>query len=632
MVASSARMRVGADGVLHLGPPEYGLEVDVAAISEDGKRALTVREVDRASVWNATTGTCLTEIVVRSPLEGRDGFRTFIEAAALDRDGAYVLLGLNDRTAVIHRTDDGARLAVLHPPGEAPDWGVIRAVAFARALDGAYALVGFSGRRVGVWTADGTRLVAFVGATAGDRLVKQPFVRDTLVSTVALSADGTTVFAGASDTTAAAFDLQSGAVIFEATKHAENVLAAFGDDKRTGWVTSTGRVWIDGREALAADAHLREATVAGERVLAAGHDESVALWNLADGTRSELFGGCEDTELGWPEDASTLAIDGTGLMYPEGPHRLVLHGEKRVAITRGDRITSAARSPSGPHLAIMGWRDALELYDARTGDIAHLLDCPGGVGCFAFSPDGARVACGEVGNGGGLFPRAVFVYETATGRMDARFDLHEWQVRQVAFSASGKRLVSVADDAVVIGDSTFRVPLSRTCGEVRFLGEDLLVVDEGLVRIFSGPHEQVRFEAPVGFMTRWALSKDQRHLLVPVQHAVARFELETGELVSIVEAPIPRPALVPGAMLWRTLRGAFIHQTDGPRGWRQSVERHGDRIVARTETGVGIFELTDTSVALRQTVPFDGRLRASRIVDGELVLVSHEGRIHRYAI
>src|SRR5262249_7850058 len=146
-------------------------------------------------------------------------FRVFIEAAALNRDGSIVLLGLNDGTAGTFRVRDGARLATLHPPGEQPatQWSVIRAVAYSP--DGAHALVGFSWRAVGVWSEQGDRLVRFLTARSPARLVRRPFLRDTLVSSVAMSGDGRRVFAGAADMTATIWDAQSGEIVFEAMDH-----------------------------------------------------------------------------------------------------------------------------------------------------------------------------------------------------------------------------------------------------------------------------------------------------------------------------------------------------------------------------------------------------------------------------
>lgn len=229
---------------------DYGEEVEVAAISGNGRRILTVREVGIARVWDAESGDLIAEIQAESPLSGTKdtapvggGFKVFIESAALNRDGSYALLGLNDGTAVVFDVDGGPTMqSILHPPNQAPgtQFGVIRAVKYSTDD---LAVVGFSRRCVGVWSTDGSKQIAFLDPVS-DRLVGSPFVRDTLISSVDVSADGRYVFAGASDMTAFIFDIESGNVVFEATEHAEKIIALVDGPGGVGWATTGGSVWL----------------------------------------------------------------------------------------------------------------------------------------------------------------------------------------------------------------------------------------------------------------------------------------------------------------------------------------------------------------------------------------------------
>ena len=88
------KFRQTEDGTLLLNFGEYGREVEVAAISGDGRRVLTVKEVGTAEVWELESGTRVGVLQPTSPLEGsRDAapmgstFQVFIEAAALNADG-----------------------------------------------------------------------------------------------------------------------------------------------------------------------------------------------------------------------------------------------------------------------------------------------------------------------------------------------------------------------------------------------------------------------------------------------------------------------------------------------------------------------------------------------------------------
>jgi hypothetical protein len=134
------KFQTTSDGTLLLNFGQYGQEVEVAAISGDGRRILTVRDVGKGEVRDAVSGSKVGEIQPDSPLQGTTDtalptgtFEVFIESAALNRDGSTALLGLNDGTAGTFRVGDGVRLARLHPPDEEPatQFGVIGAVAYS---------------------------------------------------------------------------------------------------------------------------------------------------------------------------------------------------------------------------------------------------------------------------------------------------------------------------------------------------------------------------------------------------------------------------------------------------------------------------------------------------------------------
>lgn len=58
------------DGALLLNFGRYGDEVEVAAISGDGRRVLTVHDVGTAEIWDASSGEKIGEIRPDSPLRG----------------------------------------------------------------------------------------------------------------------------------------------------------------------------------------------------------------------------------------------------------------------------------------------------------------------------------------------------------------------------------------------------------------------------------------------------------------------------------------------------------------------------------------------------------------------------------
>jgi WD40 repeat protein len=318
-----SKIQLDDNGDLWLNFGKHGARISVAAISGDGHRVLFVREVGTAQIWDLDTGACVAELSPDSPLAGKKGvgptsgkFMVFIESAALDEHGELALLGLNDETAVIYRVDTREKIAVLHLPEREPAsrWRVIRSVAFS--ADGQLALVGFDGRRVGVWTRDGARAVAILGASLGDRLLGDPSSSDTLVSSVSISPDGRYVFAGAVDMTAAVFELESGVEVFTARAHVEDIVAIHDGPAGVGWATSAGRLWLEreGRvePVLETEETWAEVCFDGDRLLARGHDGTIVRWTF-DG-RSEVMQSANRAM--WSDRAETLWLREDEMLYP----------------------------------------------------------------------------------------------------------------------------------------------------------------------------------------------------------------------------------------------------------------------------------------------------------------------------
>jgi WD40 repeat protein len=653
------KIQQGPDGSLLLNFGSYGREIEVAAISGDGRRVLTVREVGVAEIRDAASGAKVGELRPTSPLEGAEGmapgaggFRVFIESAALDREGSTALLGLNDGTAGVFRVADGVRLATLHPPEEPPSsrWGVIRAVAYSP--DGELALVGFPGRSVGVWSRHGELRVAFLVAPSGSRLVGSPFVRDSLTSSVAMSSDGRWVFAGHVDMTATIWDAQRGTAVFEAIEHAEDIVAVFDTGKEFGWATTGGSVWSARGDAspvraLASGEHWAEVCFAGDRILTRGFSDEIKLWDRA-GTSETLFAAHE--RCGWSDAAATLAFHGSSLLHPAGGRRVVVRGpQATVHVDRDAQLVTARFSPDGRAVATEGWRDCVELWALPDGALLHEFTAPGGVGSFALSADGAQIAIGEIGQGGGLYTRCVRIYATTTGRELQHHAEHDWQVSCVAFSPDGRYLASLGDGLVLWDVAGQRViarhDAARSARALQFLRDGRLVVlDDGSARVFDREREILAWAIPMRYGTRWCISDDERMLSVALDQAIAQFDLDTGALCGTRVARIPRPESVPteaiaqevsahsGAALWRTEYGLYLHQSDGPRGWVQPLQLSLEGVVAvPAEDGAAILRV-DRAVVLLGIVTFVGKLRASRVVDGDMLLVNHAGQLFRHRI
>jgi WD40 repeat protein len=649
------KIQKAADGTLLLNFGQYGRAVEVAAISGSGQRVLTVREVGLAEVWDALSGRPVGEIRPDSPLHGTTGtapmagaFHVFIESAALNHDGSAALLGLNDGTAGIFRVSDGVRLATFQRPDKQPatDWSVIRAVAFSP--DGSYALVGFSGRSAGVWSAKGYQLVAFLEAPDGDKLVRRPFVRDTLVSSIAMSPDNRWLFAGNADMTATIWEVTTGQTMLSATEHAEDTLAVFDTAAGFGWVTTGGSVWRSPRDeapekVLSSGELWQEAYVDGTTLLTRGFGGEAKRWDLVGGT-SALLSSSQCLELMWHR--RTVGLEGGWVYYVEGAQRLTVRREAEQFIAEGNERLAAARfAPPGSAFATHNC-DGVKLWSVPGGELIRIFP-PRHVGDFAFSPDGRFIAIGETGWGGGLYTRQVYVYDTATGRQQSSHGEHQWQVSQVEFSPDGTCVASLADEIVVWDVNRRqvreRIAADRAETEFRFLRDGrLLVVGPGSVRIFGAGEMILEWVVPVAYRPKWCVSHDDRTLTMALKQGVIRFDLETGASRGTWEAPILRHDLVPTVSLateldarawvalWRTEYGTFVHYTDGPRGWVQPLHLSSEGcVVVPSAAGATVIHIGG-ELSVVGHVPFEGTLRASRIVDDEVLLVNEHGQLFRH--
>lgn len=105
----------------------------------------------------------------------------------------------------------------------------------------------------------------------------------------------------------------------------------------------------------------------------------------------------------------------------------------------------AAFSPDGQVLAGAGSDGTIKEWNVSTWKLQREFQAPEGVISLAYSPDGKLLASGE-----SAMKASIRFWDTATGKVCADFQPHDWFLHMVAFSPDGKLFVSAGGDGKLI--------------------------------------------------------------------------------------------------------------------------------------------------------------------------------------
>jgi WD40 repeat protein len=179
----------------------------------------------------------------------------------------------------------------------------------------------------------------------------------------------------------------------------------------------------------------------GQRLVTAGDDGTVRLWNLSGKPLGTLFKGhlkrvTSVTFSPNGQHIATASEDGTAGLWN-------LSGNK-LAQFKGHRaeITSVTFSPNGQRLATASEDGTARLWNLSGKELAQFNGHTGQLWSVSFSPDGQRLAtAGE---------DATVRLWNLSGNELIQFDGHKGPVSTLSFSSDGKSLVTVTrEDATV---------------------------------------------------------------------------------------------------------------------------------------------------------------------------------------
>jgi WD40 repeat protein/serine/threonine protein kinase len=374
-------------------------QVESAAFSPDGSRVVTAGDDETAKVWDAKTATAVLTL---------SGHTQQVESAAFSPDGSRVVTASFDRTARLWDARSGAPVRTLKGHTDS-----VYSAAFSP--DGARVVTGSWDGTARVWdTKSGEGLLTFKGDTDG-------------VTSASFSPDGSRILTGSHRLSAKVWDASRGLEHYAVEEPAEERL-------------DCGRLQCNPR-----DIRLAIFNPDHTRILTAGQDKQVRLWDAKSGAELLTFKGHTDvlTSASFSPDGSWVAAagyDGTARLFDAttGAELLVLKADAPADYTR--TVYSPCFSPDGKRIVTGHGDGTTRVWDAKTG--AELLTLKGHtspVVSVCFNADASRVLTGS-------WDRTARLWDAKSGAELLTLRGHTDNVVQAAFNPDESRIITAGRD------------------------------------------------------------------------------------------------------------------------------------------------------------------------------------------
>lgn len=430
-----------------------GMIISVAW-SPDGKRIATANDDETARLWDAETGD---EETILS------GHTNSVLTVAWSPDGMWLVTASIDGTVRIWDSATGNELSdirLAYPVWQAA-WSPNGLQLATTGADGlaqvwdvssgkeAFALQGKTLEQFGIaWSPDGKSLATTAGSGFSVRIWDATpatltlFGAQSIMSWVAWSPDGRHIAtADYSEKTAVIWDAQTGIPLLTFAGHTRDVQDVFWSPDgskivTTGW-DNLAKVWDanTGKELLTFTGHVGEPVAKingvdalfgggwspdGTRIMTAGGDGSVRVWNAKTGEEYLFFQATKDfgASASWSPDGTriaTCAAPGVLQMWDATTGKSIFGGyvHNTADLSFGDPFDSCVPggwSPDGKKiLTTSSGGNGATIWNAETGEkILVFKGHTGGIYFSTWSPNGKRVATGDT-NG------AVKIWNVETG-------------------------------------------------------------------------------------------------------------------------------------------------------------------------------------------------------------------------
>jgi WD40 repeat protein/serine/threonine protein kinase len=454
------------DAILHPGP------VICAAISPDGRRAVTGSQDGLVRLWNTADGT---QVIAPKTLPYR------LRSVAYGPDSSWFLTAgtLAGGHGVVDRWDaetgHGRQLIAKAPH-------TFEAIAIS--TDGKHFLTGTSIISGGASVGGEARLWdAATGEPVGD-----PFPHSDAVRSVAFSPDGKTVLTGCDDGMARMWNLETRRRVGVPQPHAFPVhAAAFSPDGQTVvtgggrtkplgadqgevrlWDVSTGRLLI-GPLKFDTNIHAVAWKPDGKSIVTGSRDGRIRIWNVGhlqplrgwarsspvmtlaySPDRKLLFtgGGDYDHRLPGNSESRNEPVKNRGSAWLDD----AVSGQTIATLNHSGPVIGVAFSPDGSTFATGTLDGRVRLWNTQGQPLCDLRYQGGGVSCLVFDADGkSLVTCGYQGG--------ARIWEVPSG-LPLGILAADQQVRIAQFSPDGRSIATAGRNGEVrLWDAATRQPI-----------------------------------------------------------------------------------------------------------------------------------------------------------------------------
>jgi WD40 repeat protein len=331
----------------------------------------------------------------------------------------------------------------------------------------------------------------------------------------------------------------------------------------------------------------------GRYVVSGSLDQTVAVWDLATGTRIRWLTGNQAAVnsvavspdgrriiLGCQDNTVTVWDLESGSQI----HRLTGHD---------DWVWSVAVSPDGRRIISGSQDDIVAVWDLESGELIHwIAGHQSAVNSVAVSPDGQFIVSG-------FHDGTVMVWKLETGDLNHRIAGHQRAVNSVAASPDGRFIVSGSHDGtVMVWDLETGTPIHWLSGHEGRVNSVAVSPDGRCIVSASSDRTVMVWDLDSGMpidrlsghqaaVNSVAVNPDGRRIIsASDDNTVAVWDIESGSLIHQLtgqQAPVWSVAVSPDGRrivsgskdntvsVWDLKTGELIHRLTGDQGWVRSV-------------------------------------------------------------